>query len=252
MSQTYYIYMKKVIFTLLVFAFLISTAPPVSANEGFGYTVDPRVMINQNGTADFDIQVTGVDVYAGAQFELILSEGVSIESISFDKGAGFSTIAPTYARGSYFFSLIAGTNEYEGDFTCTVSILYEGAEPAEITVVEIQTYFIVSPGDVESYASDTKTVIEVLPFGYVVIGDVVLPLSWLRRNWIWIVLLIVVAATVITLLALRRRKRKKAESSAGEAKIAGETGGEQITIDKAEYERLMAIKDKIGNDDKDD
>jgi len=252
MSQTYYIYMKKVIFTLLVFTLLLSLSPPASANEGFGYSVDTRVMINQDGTADFDIQVTGVDVYAGAQFELILSEGVSIEGISFDKGAGFSTIAPTYARGSYFFSLIAGTNEYEGDFTCTVSILYEGTEPAEITVAEIQTYFIVSPGVVETYVSDTKTVIEVLPFGYVVIGDTVIPLSWLRRNWIWIVLSIVVAAVITMLLVLRRRKRKKAESAAAKAQPTGESDGEQITIDKAEYERLIAMKDKIGNDDKND
>jgi len=244
--------MKKVIVTLFIFSLLYSISPPVIANEEFGYTVDPRVIINQDGTADFDIQVTGVDVYAGAQFELILSEGVSIESISFDKGTGFSTIAPTYARGSYFFSLIAGTNEYEGDFICTVSILYEGTEPAEITVAEIQTYFIISPGDVETYANDTKTVIEVLPFGYVVIGDTAIPLSWLRKNWIWIVLLIVVAAAIITLFALRRRKRKKAESAAAESQSVGKSGSEQITIDKAEYERLMALKDKTGNDDKRD
>ena len=247
--------MKKGIMITLVFVLALSFSPLAAANsnEGFEYSVDSRVRMNEDGTAEFDIRVTGLDVYAGAQLELILSDGVSIESVSFDKVSGFSSIPPTYARGSYFFSLIAGTNEYEGDFICTVSILYEGTEPAQITIAEIQTYFIVEPGNIDTTVNNTQTVIEVLPFGYVTIDDSLIPLAWLRQNWIWLVIIAAVIAAVITVIVVHHKKRKKAKNASGKRQASGESDSELITIDKAEYERLIANKDNTvqqpdGND----
>jgi len=238
--------MKRMIITLLVFVCFVSLSPLALANvnEGFEYSVEPGVSMRQDGTAEFDISVTGVDVYAGAQFELILSEGVSIESIAFDKGAGFSTIPPTYARGAYYFSLIAGTNEYEGDFTCTVEISYKGTEPAEIIISEIQVYYIVAPGDVESAINSISSTIKILPFGYVMIGDTAIPLGWLAQNWIWILVSLIVIATVIIIVVRQRRTKKKIEERA--KKIQSDTEPEsdknKVTIDKDEYERLIALK----------
>jgi len=208
MQKPYDSHMKKLIPLMLVFILAISLSSFASANEGFGYTVDSSVRLNRNGTAEFDIHVTGVDEYAGAQFELILGEGVSIESIAFDKGAGFSTIPPTYARGSHFFSLIAGTNEYEGDFTCTVEILYEGTEPVQIIIAEIQTYFIIEPGNVETSINDTRSVINILPYGYIVIGEDPLPLARLARDWMWPIIAGVAVVFIILITIIMRQQRK--------------------------------------------
>jgi len=212
--------MKKLTFFLLIFVLTLSLTPFALASEGFGYSVDPRVRMDQDGSAEFEIHVTGLGAYAGAQFELILSESVSIESVAFNKGSGFSTIQPTYARGSYFFSLIAGRNEYEGDLICTVSIIYEGTEPAQITIVEIQTHFIVSPGDVESFTNNTHTVIEILPFDYITIDDLPVPLAFLRQHWIWFVAgaAVIVFAVLIFIIIRQQRKLKAAVAiAAGEA-----------------------------------
>jgi len=200
--------MKRAIQILLVISLALSLSVLALADGGFDYTVEQRVRIGQDGTADIDIHVTNPGTFAGAQFEVILSDGVSIEKIFFDNEQGSGTIPPTYARGSYFFSLIAGTNEFEGDFTCTLSILYEGTEPAYITVAEIQTHYIVRPGNVETTVNDTQTVIELIPHSYLMIGDNLIPLGFFRKNWVWITAIIVVAA-IVTFVLLRNRRKKK-------------------------------------------
>jgi len=228
MLKTYKSFMKKIVFTFLVLVFIISLSSTALANEGFEYTVDPRVRVSSDGTAEFEIHVTGIDVYAGAQFELILSEGVSIENVAFDKGSGFSSIPPTYARGSYFFSLIAGTNEYEGDFTCTVEILYDGTEPAQIVIAEIQTYYIVEPGNVDAAINDTRKVIEILPFDYVVIGEEPPPLTQLVRDWMWPIIAGVAIIIIILIAIILRQQRKiKAASNSSSSETLNK-GGEKL------------------------
>jgi len=235
-------YIKKAISICICLILILSFSPLVFANEGFGYTVDSReVRLSQDGTADFDIHVINVDVFAGAQFELILSDGVSIEDISFSNERGSGTIPPTHARGSYFFSLISGTNEFEGDFICTVSILYEGTENAQIIIAEIQTHFIESPGNVETTVNDVQTVITVLPFEFWIIEDVLTPLAFLRQHWLWFV--IAAAAVVFTTLVfviIRQQRKIKAMN----ALAAGDT------IDKSENEadaKKPLQKDTSGN-----
>ena len=218
--MTYSKLIKKSTQVIIIIVLILSISPLAVANEGFGYTVDSRVRMDQDGTADFDINVTGLDIYAGAQFELILSEGVSIESVAFNKGSGFSTIQPTFARGSYFFSLIAGTNEFDGDLVCTVRILYEGSEPAQITIAEIQTHFIVSPGDVETFVNNTQTVIEILPLDYVTLDDVPIPLAFLRQHWIWFVIgAAAIIFTVLMYIIIRQQGKLKAANAKAKEEV---------------------------------
>jgi len=203
--------MKKTAF--IIFIILITSISPLAlAAGGFGYAVDSSIVkLSQDGTAEISIYVTDIDKIAGAQFELILSDGISIEGISFDNDRGSGTIPPTFARGSYFFSLISGTNEYEGNFVCTVSILYEGTEPVQIIITEIQTHFIVSPGNVETTINDTQTVIDILPYEYWTIEDEQTPLALIKQNWIWFVIAAaVIVFAVLVFIIVRQQGNLKA------------------------------------------
>ena len=175
-----------------------------------------------DGSADIEITVSGGDeAYAGAQFELVLGEGITIEAVSFDKGNKSGVIPPTYARGSYFFSLFAGANEFEGDFTCTVTISLEGTESSWVKVAEIQRYHLLGPGNVETAIDSTESLIEVRAAGSFA------PLSLLTHNLLWVALIVVAAALAVALLALRSHMKKQAPEGT-------------VTIDRAEYELLLA------------
>ena len=229
MTNSFIRQIKRITATAIVVFSVIVASPFVSA-DSLAHEAPERVRIGEDGTADFDIKVTGVDVYAGAQFELILGEGVEILEIAFDKGTSAGIIPPTFARGSYFFSLISGTNGYEGDFTCTVSISYGGKEPAEIIVAEIQTYFIKKPGNVATTVDGEESVIEVLPFGYVEIGDEKTPLAFFRENWLWL-LLAAAAGVAASYVFIRLRNKIKTLEQAVKGQSAGE---EPLTIDNGQ------------------
>jgi len=223
--------MKKAFLSIIIItAFIILTATTAFAGE-LSHSAPQSVSIGGDGFADIEITVSGGgEMFAGAQFELILGDGVTIEKVSFNKGGNSNIIPPTEARGSYFFSLFAGKNEFAGDFTCTVTISYEGTEPSQIIVAEIQRYVIKSPGDVATTIDSTQSIIEIQPAR--TIGGMNIPIGSIAQNWIWIVV-IALAAGVIILILLRKRMEKKA-------------GKEKITIDKAEYERLLARQDEAG------
>ena len=199
------------------------------------HSVSQNVSIGIDGTADIEIVVPGDgDVFAGAQFELILSEGVTIEGVSFNLGNNTNIIPPTPARGSYFFSLFSGTNGFEGDIICTVTVAYAGTEPAQVTVAEIQRYSIDSPGEVSTIFDSTQSIIQILPEGYIEDGS--LPAGFLKQDRPWIIIVVIIAAVIAVLLVLLRMRNKKAALD----RTQGESGNETITIDKAEYERLLA------------
>ena len=179
-----------------------------------------------DGSANIEITVSGgSEAYAGAQFELVLGEGITIEAVSFDKGNNSGVIPPTFARGSYFFSLFAGTNEFEGDFTCTVTISLEGEESSWVKVAEIQRYHLLGPGIVETAIDSTESLIEVRAAGSFA------PLSVLTHNWLWVVLIAVAAALAACLIVLHRHMKKQAPEGT-------------VTIGRAEYERLLAQSDE--------
>jgi len=236
---------KRIAAVILILITVLISAPFVYA-ESLAHEAPEQVRIGEDGTANFDIKVTGVDVYAGAQFELILGEGIVIDSIAFDKGTSAGIIPPTFARGSYFFSLISGTNGYEGDFICTVSISYDGNEPAELIVAEIQTYFIKKPGNVTTTTDDAQSVVEVLPFGYVEIGDEKTPLAFLRDNWLWL-MLAAAAGVAASYVYIKLRNKIKAL----EEKVKGASDNGQVTGSgeaKEEPSREPEDKDKVASE----
>jgi len=226
--------MKSVFSIIFMTVFILATAASAFAGD-MTHSSPESVSVNSEGIAEIEITVSGgYDIYAGAQFELILGEGVAIESVSFDKGGNSNIIPPTLARGSYFFSLFAGMNEFEGDFTCSVTISLEGNEPSEVTIVEIQRYYVESPGVVLTTTDSTQSVIQVMPVR--ALGDSLIPLGFFAQYGLW--LIIAVAAAVVAILLIRKRRKKNADKG-------------KITIDKAEYERLLAQRDeaKRGNTD---
>jgi len=157
-------WMKKFIATMIIlitFAVFCMSAALAAAPT---YRVPAVVYTDEDGYASFEINVSIAGVYAGAQFELILDNGITIEKVSFNKGGGAGVVPPTLARGSYYFSLIAGANNYEGDLICTVRISYAGKESAKITVAGIQSHFINSPGNVSAYTNPSKSTILVIPY----------------------------------------------------------------------------------------
>ena len=157
--------MKKNIISIIIVmtAFILMTAGGAFAST-LTYSAPEKVIVGADGTADIEILVPGgSDPYAGVQFELALGEGVAIENVSFDKGNKPNIIRPTEARGSYYFSLFAGTNAFSGDLTCKVTISYAGLDLSWARVLEIQRYFIEGPGEVETTTDSTQSVIVVHP-----------------------------------------------------------------------------------------
>jgi len=156
--------MKKFTATMIIlitFAVFCTSAALAAAPT---YRVPASAYTDEEGLASFEINVSIAGVYAGAQFELILDNGITIERVSFNKGGGAGVLPPTFARGSYYFSLIAGGNNYDGDLVCTVRISYTGKEPAEITVAGIQSHFVNSPGNVTTYTNSSRSTILVIPY----------------------------------------------------------------------------------------
>ena len=164
MKKQYIGKLKKSTATLLVLVALTMLCMAAALATSPTYAVLTSVQIGEDGFAEFDIRVSITGIYAGAQFELILDRGISIERVSFDKGRNAGVIPPTFARGSYFFSLISGTNEYEGDLICTVRISYNERVPANITVAGIQSHYIISRGNVSTSTDSTRSTILVNPY----------------------------------------------------------------------------------------
>ena len=155
--------MKMSVIVLLLAAFSVLCVPVVLA-ASLSYSAPASVVVDENGLAQINIKVSLSGIRAGVQFELMLDDGVSIEGVSFDTGKNMGVIPPTFARGSYYFSLISGTNEFQGDIICTVKISYKGAVPATVTVAGIQDHYIISKGNVSTDIDTTKSIIQVLPY----------------------------------------------------------------------------------------
>ena len=157
MTKKHTRWMKKLIASITLSVTLLIFFTSVTLAALPGYSTSTSVSTDENGYAQFDIVVFPVGLYAGVQFELILGSGVSIESVSFDKGRNSGVLGPVFARGSYFFSLFSGTNEFEGALTCTVNILYTGSEPATVTLADIQVHSVNTPGNVSTQSASNQT-----------------------------------------------------------------------------------------------
>ena len=55
--------MKRMILGMIVIILITSLSPFATANGGFEYNAEPRVRMNRDGAAEFNIYVTDVDEY---------------------------------------------------------------------------------------------------------------------------------------------------------------------------------------------
>jgi len=187
---------------------LVLMAVPVTAAETLDYKAPQKIYVGDDGTAQLEISVSGGEnAYAGAQFELVLGVGIEILDVSFDKGGNSNVIPPAETRGSHFFSLFSGTNEFEGDFTCTVTLSYEGTEPGFVTVAEIQRYFIESPGYVSTTSNSDTIVIEVLTSR-----------NLFEQSWFWLIIAFIATFALMSVMSVRLKRRKKKKAAQGEAR----------------------------------
>jgi len=148
---------------LLLTLFMLSFSFTTLASAP-SYSVPAGVETDEEGYAQFEIVIYLPGAYAGVQIELILDSGISIESVSFNKGNSSGVLPPTYARGSYFFSLISGANEYRGDLICTVKLSSGEKTLTGVTVAQVQSYYIVDRGNVSTGVDSTQTEIIVKPY----------------------------------------------------------------------------------------
>jgi len=150
-----------VIFITVVFVILLT---PVTTAVSPTYTAPVRTTVDAEGHAQFEIKVTPAGSYAGIQFEIILDNGISIESISFNKGDNSGILPPTLARGSYFFSIFSKINEFEGEMICTVKISYTGRETPAVTIAGIQSYYVENRGNVSTETSSISRTVTIDPY----------------------------------------------------------------------------------------
>ena len=234
--------MKKLLLFLFVLMLLISSNLYVFAASQLAYTVDDSIRISRDGTAAIDIKVTVLDSYAGAQFEVVLDSDISIESVVFDVGTSAGIIPPTFARGAWYFSLISGENGYSGDFTCTMTIFYEGEEPTTVTITEIQVYSVISPGKVDSQIESTDSIIQILPLNYKGPQAASTFLDFLKANLLIIIISVVALAVIIILMfRMKKNNEKLLAALAARNQIQTDTGAENK---EKEHDKDKPIQDE--------
>ncbi len=89
---------------------------------------------------DFSIAITvnHSEDYAGAEFGLVCSDGVTVKSVSYSKSS--SKAGPTMVGNTAWFSYFSGSNEYRGSMTATVSLQYTGTQNSSLVLKTVSIY----------------------------------------------------------------------------------------------------------------
>jgi hypothetical protein len=173
--------MKKILAALLIAiltANMFITTAAAAVVGVLDYSVSStRVDLTAAGTGSFDITVPGsVTSYAGVEFEVQLSGGVTISSVSYSGLTGASAIPPTTPPGgqkpsTVYFSCYALENKFTDALTCTINVTCEGLAETTLTVKEIKQYTKIGekPDDpvhtTEDRVSDKETRVTLVPAG---------------------------------------------------------------------------------------
>jgi len=175
--------MKRIITAALIAIIIIGMMAPTAFAAKIGvldYSVSTNnVALTKEGDGSFTITVPKpavFDKYAGVEFEVQLSAGVTITSVSYsirDVGTTGPKLLPSSpGKDIYFFSCsVLTVNTLTANLTCTVNVSYKGTGAASFTVNEITLYAIDPPHDLSSFVSEKTTKINLTPFGGVIGGD---------------------------------------------------------------------------------
>jgi len=163
--------MKKIIIAFLLVVITVGMFVPTAYAGVLGvlnYSVSSsKVELAANGTGSFSITTPGADKYAAVQYEVQLSNDVSI-SVSYSDQKIKDPLAPQVDPGlgyTYFSTGMAVSNDYTESLTCTVNITYKGTTVGYLTIREIKQY-ILNGNFTDSYVSNTTTTVTLVPDGY--------------------------------------------------------------------------------------
>lgn len=89
-----------------------------------------RIKPNEDGSYSVTFTLEEDEAFAGSEFCISCSEGVSVKDVSYDKMV--SSVAPKQARGYTWFGFYGASNEYNEPITVTATVEVEKEDEKEI------------------------------------------------------------------------------------------------------------------------
>lgn len=130
--------MKKA-FLFVLWIYIIISFSIISSAANSNYTAPDKVELTKTQNQfTIDITVTSAAAYAGAEFGLLCSEGVTVKSVSYNTQS--MTAGPTLANHLYWFSYFSNSNTFQNAVTATVTLEYTGSQNTSVVIHDVSVY----------------------------------------------------------------------------------------------------------------
>jgi hypothetical protein len=130
--------MRKIFAIIFTLTIIISFPLKAFATNTSWVSTENVTLSKTQNQFNIEIAINNPNAYAGAEFGVQCSDGVTVKSIKYSKDT--SKVGPAVARGLTWFSYYSGNNDFSGKVIATIELEYTGNENTSIVIDNIGIY----------------------------------------------------------------------------------------------------------------